>query len=61
MTSDILVVTTKISFTPSTNKLLFSKPWNPNKIPIITIFINPEFADNLYSDFIKTLQFDLVY
>jgi hypothetical protein len=42
VTNVILAVTINISLTPSSKRLLFNKPWNPNRVPIKIIFLNPE-------------------
>ena len=72
--NEIFVVTTRISlvtflltiycakeFLSEINKDYFLKGTLTGFLAIIIIFTNPALADNLYSDFIKTLQFDLVY
>ena len=42
VTSVILAVTINISLTPSSKRLRFNKPWNPNSVPIKIIFLKPE-------------------
>ena len=42
VTKVILWVTMRTSFTPSSIKLLFSRPWNPNSEPIKIMFLSPE-------------------
>ena len=61
VTTDILDVTIKISFTPSMRRLRFSNPWKPKRVPIKIMFLKPAYADIEYSGLIKTLQFKLVY